>query len=115
MGTAPASTSSSTAAAGSAGVRANAGHPAVVGTPATSMLSFTANGRPPSGSSDSRARRAIASTSSRGRTEMRTLARRVTLAYVHAIGTTDAAALAEALAAFYAHAMRPTSRLIGEF
>jgi DNA-binding MarR family transcriptional regulator len=46
---------------------------------------------------------------------MRTLARRVTLAYVHAIGTTDAAALAEALAAFYAHAMRPTSRLIGEF
>jgi DNA-binding MarR family transcriptional regulator len=35
---------------------------------------------------------------------------------VHAIGTaSDAAVLAERLAAFYAHAMRPSSRLIGEF
>ena len=70
IGTAPASTRRSTTAADSPGVRANAGQAAVVGTPATSMLSFTANGTPPSGRSAPRARSARPTTSSRGRTEI---------------------------------------------
>ncbi|MEA2172210.1 MAG: hypothetical protein QOF76_5510 [Solirubrobacteraceae bacterium] len=49
MTTAPAASSSATAWALSPGARANAGHPAVVGSPAASMLSFTANGIPWSG------------------------------------------------------------------
>jgi DNA-binding MarR family transcriptional regulator len=40
---------------------------------------------------------------------------RAILACVHAIGTDTAAELAASLAAFYGHAMRPTSRLIGEY
>ena len=50
---APASRSSRTTVAVSEGVYAKPGQPAVVGTPATSMLSFTANGIPYSGSDGS--------------------------------------------------------------
>ncbi len=45
---APAAVRWSTAVADTAGTDPNAGHPAVVSIPATSMLSFTANGTPPS-------------------------------------------------------------------
>ncbi len=47
--TAPASISRATTAASRCGVKANAGHAAVVGRPATSMLSLTAKGTPKSG------------------------------------------------------------------
>ena len=48
-GIAPASISRRTTSACASGTYAYAGHPAVVGQPATSMLSFTANGTPHSG------------------------------------------------------------------
>ena len=58
---APASSSRRTAAASSSGVSAKAGQAAVVGIPATSMLSFTAKGIPYSGSDSPASRRRVTS------------------------------------------------------
>ena len=72
IGTAPAATSRATTNALTAGVYANAGHAAVVGTPARSMLSLIANGSPYSGNSvdDERSRASVAFTCDHGTSEI---------------------------------------------
>jgi hypothetical protein len=60
---APAATSRRTTVAVVSGSNANAGQPAVVGRPATSMLSFTARRDPASGSAGSTSAASAATTS----------------------------------------------------